>query len=289
MIENVLSSKQLYRKVYQTLLPAIQSAQECQAMAQQLLHHYFRLDAAKLLLVGTPVAISPTQQQLLDKALVRLCNQEPLQYVIGVASFLGRDFQVSPAVLIPRPETEMLVKHIIDEHPQKGLQVLDLCTGSGCIAITLQQELCQATVHALDVDAAALDIAQRNAQRLGATVTYFRTDLLNTPLPDQRWDVWVSNPPYVRQSERHQMQRRVLAYEPAHALFVPDDRPLLFYERIASLAPQHLRPGGSIYLEINEALGAAVARLLTEAGFAAIRIMPDLHGKDRWVQGVSTV
>lgn len=282
------SSTKLYSSTYHTLLPAIQQAQECQAIALRLLHHHFRLDAAHQLIVDVPVQISPTQQQQLDQALTRLCHQEPLQYVTGIAPFLGRDIHVSPAVLIPRPETEMLVKHIIDENPQPNLAILDLCTGSGCIAITLQQELPQASVHALDIDEAALAIAQHNAQELGANVTYLQADLLNTPLPNQHWDLWVSNPPYVRQAERQQMQRRVWAHEPAHALFVPDDRPLLFYERIATLAPHHLKPAGKIYLEINQAFGTAIAHLLAEAGFTAISIMPDLHGRDRWVQGVYT-
>ena len=131
----------------------------------------------------------------------------------------------------------------------------------------------------------ALRVAQANAQRLGASVQWIQADLLQAPLPAQRWHIIVSNPPYVRLSEQAQMQRRVLAHEPAQALFVPDEQPLVFYARIVALAPQHLMPGGKLYLEINEALGPAVASLLSQAGFAAVHIRQDLHGKDRWVVG----
>ena len=284
---NSTSSKKLSQSMYKALLPTIQHPRECQTIVQRILDHYLQLDTTQLLL-DVPVTISATQQQLLYDVLQRLKDEEPLQYILGIAPFLGRDFQVNPSVLIPRPETELMVQHILNENPQKGLQVLDLCTGSGCIAITLQQELAEATVCALDIDAAALRTAQANAQNLGATVQFLQADLLHDPLPCQRWDLIVSNPPYVRLAERAQMQRRVLDYEPAHALFVPDEQPLLFYEQIVALAPEHLTPDGKLYLEINEALGTEVAHLLTKAGLAAVRILPDLHGKYRWVQGYAT-
>jgi release factor glutamine methyltransferase len=277
-----LSSKALYWQVYQALLPAIQQARECQAITQRLLGHYFKLDPVHMVL-DHPVSLSPAQRQLLSAAITRLKNQEPIQYVLGEAPFLGRDFQVSPAVLIPRSETETLVQYIIDNNPQAGTRVLDIGTGSGCIAITLQQELPQATVHALEVDPEALHIAQINAKRLGATVQFIQADILHEPLPIQRWDIIVSNPPYVCIAEQKQMQHRVLAYEPAKALFVPNEQPLIFYERIAALAPQHLAPAGKLYLEINEAFGTTIASLCINAGFEEACIGQDLHGKDRWV------
>jgi release factor glutamine methyltransferase len=232
-----------------------------------------------------PISLSPSQQQLLFAAIARLRNQEPIQYVLGEAPFLGRNFRVSPAVLIPRPETEALVQYIIDDNPQIGAHVLDIGTGSGCIAITLQKELPQATVYALEVDPEALNMAKINAARLGATVHFIQADILHDPLPTQHWDIMVSNPPYVRIAEQKQMKRRVLAYEPAKALFVPDTQPLIFYETIVALAPQYLTPAGKLYLEINEAFGAAVASLFMHAGFEEICIKQDLHGKDRWVTG----
>jgi release factor glutamine methyltransferase len=279
-----MSSKSLYWEIYQAILPSIQQEQECQAITQRLLSHYFQLDPVRIAL-EKPITPSPAQRQLLSVAIERLKNQEPIQHVLGEAHFLGRDFQVSPAVLIPRPETEALVQYIIDENPQVGPHVLDIGTGSGCIAITLQQALSQATVHALEIDPEALKIAQINAKRLGATVHFIQADILHEPLPAQHWDIIVSNPPYVRISEQKQMQRRVLAYEPARALFVPDEQPLIFYEKIVALAPQYLAPAGKLYLEINEAFGAAVASLLIHTGFEAVCIRKDLHGKDRWVAG----
>jgi release factor glutamine methyltransferase len=278
------SSKALYWQVYQALLPTIREKAECQAMAQQLLEHYFRLDSVSVI-IDEPVTLSPAQSQLVSAAIERLKRQEPIQYILGEAPFLGRNFQVSPAVLIPRPETEALVQYIVDQNPQTGARVLDIGTGSGCIAITLQQELSQTTVYALDVDPEALHVAKTNAQRLGAAVHFIQADILHEPLPAQYWDIIVSNPPYVCIAEQKGMQHRVLAYEPARALFVPDEHPLIFYEKIVDLASQHLAPAGKLYLEINEAFGAAAADLLIRAGFEAVCIRQDLHGKDRWVEG----
>lgn len=281
-MKNDISSKALYRQVYEDILPAVLEKQECRAITQRLLEHYLQLDPIRIIL-DESIHLSSSKKQLLSTAIARLKNQEPIQYVLGEAPFLGRDFQVSPAVLIPRSETETLVQYIIDNNPQAGARVLDIGTGSGCIAITLQQELTQATVHALEVDLEALHIAQINAKRLGATVQFIQADILHELLPIQRWDIIVSNPPYVCIAEQKQMQRRVLAYEPAKSLFVSDKQPLVFYERIAALAPQHLAPAGKLYLEINEAFGTTIASLCINAGFEEACIGQDLHGKDRWV------
>ena len=283
-MQGTVSCKALYEQIYQALWPAIGQARECQAIAQQLLTHYCQLDPVHKVL-DTPITLTPTQTQCLHTALKRLNNHEPIQYVLGEAPFLGRTFQVNPSVLIPRPETEALVQEIINENPPKDTCVLDLGTGSGCIAITLQLALAQAKVWALDIAPAALQTARANAQRLGAQVQWLQGDLLHDPLPKQRWHLIVSNPPYVRLAERAQMHRRVLAYEPAQALFVPDERPLVFHAKIVALASQHLVPGGKLYLEINETMGDAVASLLTQAGFATVCIRQDLHDKDRWVVG----
>ncbi len=282
---NKISSKALYSQIYQALLPAIPQAQECGAITWRLLAHYFQLAPIQTT-CDKPIVCTPLQRQLLAAAIARLKHQEPIQYVLGEAHFLGRDFLVSPEVLIPRPETEMLVQHIIDENRQPAIGVLDIGTGSGCIAITLQQELNQATVHALDISAQAIRVAQANAERLGADLCWLQRDILHQPLPTQYWDIIVSNPPYVRVSEKQAMERRVLDYEPAQALFVPDEAPLCFYERIVALAPYHLAVGGRLYLEINEAFGSAVADLLRSAGFSSVRIGQDLNGKERWVEGV---
>lgn len=284
LVPGPVSSQALYKTVYQAIWPAIGQTREVEAITQRLLAHYCQVDAIHRVL-DTPLTLAPGQVQHLNDALQRLCQHEPVQYVVGRAPFLGKDFQVNPAVLIPRPETEAMVQAIIDARPPAGVHVLDIGTGSGCMAITLQLALAQAQVWALDIDAAALQTAQANAQALGASVHFFQADFLHDPLPPQRWTLIVSNPPYVRLSERAQMHRRVLDYEPGQALFVPDEQPLLFYERIAALAPQHLMPGGQLYLEINEAFGAAVVQLLVQAGLQHVSLQQDLHGKDRWVVG----
>jgi len=278
------SSRALYNQVDRCLVSAIPQERERQTVTRLLLEHYCKLEVLHAVL-DESIPFSPTQKKLLSAAIERLKRQEPIQYVLGKAHFLGRDFQVSPAVLIPRPETEAFVQYIIEKTPRVSTRVLDIGTGSGCIAITLQKELHQATVHALDVAPEALRIAQTNAQQLAAAVHFMQVDLLREPLPDQRWDIMVSNPPYVRIAEQKQMHPRVLDYEPAQALFVPDEKPLIFYEKMVALAPQHLTPKGKLYLEVNEALGAEVASLLVHTGFEAVYIRQDLNGKDRWVVG----
>lgn len=284
-MQGTVLSKKLYEKVYQALWPVIGPVQECQAITQQLLSHYFHLTPIHNIL-NTSITISVEQVQHLRKALQRLKNQEPIQYVLGEASFLDNNFQVNPTVLIPRPETEALVQDIIDDRPTEKAHILDLGTGSGCIAITLQLSFRLAQVWALDVDPFVLQTAQANAQQLGAEVLWIQADLLHDPLPNQRWNIMVSNPPYVRLSERQQMHRRVLDYEPAQSLFVTDERPLIFHERIVELASQHLIPRGRLYLEINEAMGSKVAGLFDQAGFETVHIKQDLSGKDRWVKGI---
>ncbi|MEM9417112.1 MAG: peptide chain release factor N(5)-glutamine methyltransferase [Bacteroidota bacterium] len=279
-----VSTRTLYQQVYQALYQAIQEERECEAITQRLLGYYLKLEPVDKVL-DTPITLTAEQTQLLATAVERLNNHKPIQYVLGEAPFLGRNFQVNPAVLIPRPETEAMVQDIINNNPPTGAHILDLCTGSGCIAITLQLAIAQSQVGGLDINRAALQTAQANAQQLDAAVQWLQADLLHDPLPDQRWHIIVSNPPYVRPSEQTQIHQRVLAHEPAQALFVPEDQPLVFHERIVALAAQHLLPEGKLYLEINEALGPEVADLLIQAGFEGVRINQDLHGKDRWVAG----
>lgn len=281
------TGKELYTAIYQAILPTIKHPREAQAIIQRILEHYFQYDQVSRVL-DKPLTITQAKQQLLEETIQRIRKHEPIQYILGEAPFLGRDFKVSPAVLIPRPETEELVYHIIQENAQPGLAILDIGTGSGCIAITLQKALPAAQVEALDISQQALDIAQSNAQRWQTDIHLIQADILRDPLPTKHWDIIVGNPPYVRLSEQKWMQRRILDYEPRQALFVANDDPLVFYERIIALAPAHLRQRGKIYLEINEAFGRAIAHLLAEARFEAIRVRQDLQGKDRWVVAVAS-
>lgn len=280
------TGRKIATMLYQAMLPTIKQPREVWAITQRILTHYFQYDQVATML-DRPLTITQAQKQWLAVTIQRIRQHEPIQYILGEGHFLGRDFKVSPAVLIPRPETEELVYHIIQENPQPGLSILDIGTGSGCIAITLQKAVPAARVDALDISQQVLAIAQANAQRWRSTIHFIQADILHDSLPDHRWDIIVSNPPYVRLSEQKWMQQHVLAYEPSQALFVPDEDPLVFYRQIAALALAHLKPGGRIYLEINEVLGRSISHLLAKAGLEAIRLQQDLRGKDRWVAAVA--
>ena len=219
--------------------------------------------------------------QRIADVIARLQRHEPLQYIVGFARFHGHRFKVTPAVLIPRPETEQLVDLIVEENSGSDLRVLDMGTGSGCIAISLARALKFAQVDALDVSRDALAVARDNAAALKVKVRFFESDIL-APQPAATYDIIVSNPPYITWSERELMERNVKDYEPAQALFVPDNDPLLFYKAIAPYAKQSLEKGGRLYLEINQRFGAEVKRLLEGCGFGEVRIIVDSYGKDRF-------
>ncbi len=237
-------------------------------------------------------------------AFARMAAGEPLQYVVGKAYFYGREFRVSPDVLIPRPETEILCREVCDflaarrtvfltsgTEGESGTtpKILDLCTGSGCIAWTLALENPDASVTAVDISDGALAVASgqnfsNEIALTGASEPYFiKADVLAEPSVTESFDILVSNPPYVMDSEKSLMRSNVLDHEPHLALFVPDSDPLLFYRAIASWASDLLRPGGFAIVEINEALGSQTAGLYRTAGFRDVRILKDLNDKDRFV------
>ena len=220
----------------------------------------------------------------LAEITARLTAGEPLQYILGVARFHGHRFRVSPATLIPRPETERLVDIITDQYASRtDLRVADLGTGSGCIAISLALALKFARVTAIDISAEALDVARENAVTLRARVNFTLADILTMPPPATPClDIIVSNPPYVCTSEQAQIEANVLQYEPHSALFVPDDDPLLFYRPIARFAAAALAPGGRLFLECNRRFTPQVAHLLTSHGFTATE-QPDQFGAPRFV------
>jgi release factor glutamine methyltransferase len=216
----------------------------------------------------------------------RLNGNEPLQYILGEAEFFGRSFLITPDVLIPRPETELLVLEAMQNLKSvKNPSIIDIGAGSGCIGVTLAIELPQARVVATDVSSSALAVAEQNASRLGATLITQLHNILLEPLDHDALDAVVSNPPYVLNSERPAMQKRVVEFEPGLALFVSDSDPLQFHKVIADKATHSLAPGGFIALEINERLGKASASTLTERGFNDVRIIKDLDQKDRIVSG----
>lgn len=238
------------------------------------------------LMLDRPFQLRQEEEEKLAHIMQRLDAHEPIQYVLEQAPFYGRWFKVRPGALIPRPETEELVHRIISRHQQtQGLRILDIGTGSGCIAISLALELPGSSVMALDVSEEALSLAKENAEELQADVHFIRANILEENPPEVKsLDILVSNPPYVREEEAELMQPNVLEWEPHLALFVKNDDPLLFYHRITFLATKYLRPGGSLYFEINEACGDGIAELLRQAGFTAIAILKDMQGKDRMAE-----
>lgn len=233
--------------------------------------------------LGKDMILSPNNERELESILSRLCNFEPIQYVQGAARFLGRTFQVASGVLIPRPETEELVEAMLKEIAPAS-RILDIGTGSGCIAVTLSKELPEAEVTAWDISGEALAIADGNNRLLQASIQFVQRDVLTyQPAEDDCFDVIVSNPPYVTETEKRDMEPNVLNWEPSEALFVPDSDPLRFYRCIGELGRRMLTAGGQLYFEINRAFGEAVASMLRKQGYANVRIRKDISGNDRYV------
>lgn len=222
-----------------------------------------------------------------ESALQRLLNQEPVQYILGETEFYGLPMKVDKNVLIPRPETEELVEWILQDLKASGTEkpeILDIGTGSGCIAISLAKNLPKAAVTALDVSAGALEVAKANAALNEVSVKFDQINILKAEDLSARYDVIVSNPPYVRELEKHEIKPNVLENEPATALFVKDENPLLFYEKITKLAQAALKENGSLYFEINQYLGRETEQLLKEAGFKT-ELRKDFLRNDRMLKG----
>jgi release factor glutamine methyltransferase len=276
------------RPLYQRLSRNITAygPDEAREMAFMLLEHYFGLRKADVL-ADRPLPANRTEPDWF-KVIERLNRQEPIQHVIGTTIFCGLEFEVSSDVLIPRPETEDLVRlimHDFADREGRPVSVVDIGTGSGCLAVTLARFLPQADVLAWDVSEIALDMARRNAQNLHADVTFAMQDILAvSPNFQQRFDCIVSNPPYVTRSEAARMDRNVLDYEPDMALFVDDADPLIFYKAVADFARAHLADGGACYVEINERFGDDTRAVFAGRGFQHIHVYKDIHGKDRSVR-----
>lgn len=223
--------------------------------------------------------------RLFEDALARLIKGEPIQYVLGEAWFGNLQFEVAKGVLIPRPETEELVEWVVSDMEDVNPRVLDIGTGSGCIAVSVAHALPKAKVEAWDISPEAIEIAIRNADRLHTKVMFSQVDVLRIKpdMVDGKYDIIISNPPYVRKSEKQHMHVNVLEYEPHTALFVDDDDALVFYRTIAKLAFNILNPEGKLFFEINEALGSAMRSLLEQKGFTNIEVRADIFGKERMV------
>lgn len=273
-----------YRELWRTLEPLYGNG-EARAVTDYVLDVCFRLSKADIM-CGAVEEMTAEKTAELNKIFGRLMEGEPVQYVLGRAEFSGRWFNVRPGVLIPRPETEELCAWITADSKASGSpKVLDIGTGSGCIAITLQLDMPESKVTAWDISADALDVARENAQRLGANVNFVRQDALNAK-PEGEWDVIVSNPPYICEKEKKDMAVNVLEHEPHTALFVPDADPLLFYRAITRLAVQTLSKGGRLYFEINPIYADDTCRMMQAEGMTAVELRSDMYGKQRMAKGI---
>ena len=227
--------------------------------------------------------LSGNEEEKVKSILQRLEKYEPIQYIEGKKYFSGREFFVRQGVLIPRPETEELVE-LAAQACKPNAKILDIGTGSGCIAISLAKKLPEAEVHAWDISEAALEVAKQNNEQLSASVHFEQHDILiYQATGEEAFDLIISNPPYITESEKAEMEANVLAWEPSIALFVPDNDPLLFYRRIGELALRMLTPNGKLFFEINRAYGDATKQLLCNQGYKNIHIQKDLSGNDRFV------
>lgn len=273
-----------YRELWRTLEPLYGNG-EARAVTDYVLDVCFGLSKADIL-CGAVEEMTAEKTAELNKIFGHLTEGEPVQYVLGRAEFCGRWFSVRPGVLIPRPETEELCAWITaDSKASASPKVLDIGTGSGCIAITLQLDMPESNVTAWDISADALDVARENAQRLGANVNFVKQDALNAK-PEGEWDVIVSNPPYICEKEKKDMAVNVLEHEPHTALFVPDTDPLLFYRAITRLAVQTLSKGGRLYFEINPIYADDTCRMMRAEGMTAVELRSDMFGKQRMAKGV---
>ncbi|HMQ62341.1 MAG TPA: peptide chain release factor N(5)-glutamine methyltransferase [Flavilitoribacter sp.] len=265
-----------YRHLTQQL-SAVYDPAEAQSIARIVMEDVFGQSP------NSDKALAPEQLDLLENITARLLKKEPVQYVLGQADFYGLKFEVSPAVLIPRQETEVLVHQIIQHTADRSLQFLDIGTGSGCIPITIKKHCPNMTASGWDISPAALEIARKNADLNGVEIRWQQIDILNRNAWENagKWDIIASNPPYIPLRESHLVPDHVARYEPHLALFVDDTDPLIFYRTILDFAIEHLSPGGRLYFELNEFNAGEVAELARAKGFAEVTILRDLRGKER--------
>jgi release factor glutamine methyltransferase len=267
-------------------LKGIYSEHEISAMTIIIIKTLFRF--SKLHALAFPE--SPVTKKQVSE-VTRICTElktgKPIQYIIGETGFYNCTFRVNNETLIPRPETEELVDLIIKENRDFRGSILDAGTGSGCIAIALAINLPEAVVSGFDISAGALEIAKENARLNKTKVIFFKADIFDMEFNKfSNTDILVSNPPYIRDSEKKYMDRNILNFEPQSALFVPDSDPLKYYRALIEMAEKILVPDGKIYFEINEALGKEIANLLSVPGYSQINVLKDINGRDRIIKGV---
>ncbi|HNX66963.1 MAG TPA: peptide chain release factor N(5)-glutamine methyltransferase [Bacteroidales bacterium] len=280
MAEKLQTIKEILQEMSE-MFGELYPPQEAKSIASMITEEFTGMSRARQMVAGDR-ALSPEQQKDILSASIRVADGEPLQYVLGYTIFCGHRFEVNSNVLIPRPETEEMTSLIITENNGFKGTLTDYCTGSGCIAVSLALAFPEATVCATDISVKAIETARKNAIQNNADVSFYNHDILNSGsevfIP---CDIIVSNPPYVMEKERKEMRSNVLDHEPGLALFVPDDNPLLYYRKLASIALESLSTDGKIYIEINEALGDETIALFCCEGFKKTRIIKDIRGKER--------
>lgn len=270
----------------------IYDSNETESIFLMLIDHYLNLKRSDLSF-NKSLSLNERDLRPLDLAINRLKEGMPVQYVIGETYFYGLKFRVNPSVLIPRPETEELVKWVIDSVKQMGSEfeqpeekhLLDIGTGSGCIAISLKNNLKDYIVSGLDISDESINTAKENARLNEVEINWMVTDiLLADPDIQQQYSLIISNPPYIKMNEKDDMHTNVLEYEPHHALFVSNENPLIFYNAIADFSKKHLTNQGLLFFEINEYLGNQTIQLLKDKGFINIQLRKDMQGKDRMIR-----
>ncbi len=277
-----------YRTIFTQELASLYDEYETESFFYIILedfHHMKRVDLA----LNPDFELSPELMHQWENVVAQLKEQRPIQYILGETEFYGLPFYVNEHTLIPRPETEELVDWIIKESKVKSqkaeFKILDIGTGTGCIAISLAKNLPNTKVYAMDVSDAALAVAKRNAERNNVDITFIHQSILETDDLGETFDIIVSNPPYVRNLEKQEIKKNVLDYEPHLALFVEDNDALLFYRKITELAIKNLSENGQLYFEINQYLGNEMVQLLQQHNFKDVELRKDIYGNDRMISG----
>ena len=286
----MLTIKNLINEMTATLQP-LYDLREAAAIASWYVCAKLGMERYELALRGND-PVDDSLMQEIRRDIGRLAEGRPVQYVLGETEFYGLPFTVSPAVLIPRPETEELVQMVVQRYAGAAPRICDVGTGSGCIAVSLAKSLKEAKVFATDISEEALTVACGNAERNGVEVTFACHDMFDTenlPFAEEKFDVLVSNPPYIPASDRAAMHRNVVDYEPSQALFVPDEDKLWCYKALASLARRVLAPGGTIWVETYHDYHEEMVDLFARHGFSDIRSLQDLNGRPRFLTASLTI
>ena len=273
------------KEIYHRELDEIYPREEVDSMFYIMIEHFLGLERF-ILAIDPEIVITKEEEQYMFEGLSKLKKEQPIQYVLGETTFMDLKFMVNESVLIPRPETEELVNWVLEdiENINDVSEIIDIGTGSGCIAISLAKLKPNLEVSAIDISGSALELAKKNALLNEVDVQFNLVDILKTGSLSKKYDIIISNPPYVREMERDKMRNNVLQNEPYSALFVPDENPLLFYRAIAEIAKESLKENGMLYFEINQYLGEEVKTLLKNFNFSDVELRKDIIGKDRMIK-----